>query len=303
LFYFLVLKNLPQKNLITMSVVIAIHNNKGGVGKSSLTIMLAAVLAYDLNSKVLILDGDSSQTSIQNRRQKEMLEYRQALEMYEDPAQRNLIPPFLSNRIESNLANNIGPNNFYRIETVRPEKIPFIAFDQLDYDFIFIDMGAKLEDEYRQVMAKVDLLLIPFGHLNLELDASIDYVFALADAIRSGQMSSKLTVRPFWNRIKLYTNPLCNQVEAFVQPDLENLNIKFLKSRLFEAVSGFGDRKLVTSYSSPMAALDEKDRMMLVNQGTTREHSKEREYLVRVQGFINEVVGEINTINDIKAGF
>lgn len=286
-----------------MPVVIAVHNHKGGVGKTTLTILLASMFAYDLDTKVLVLDGDTTQTSIFNKRQKELQEYRQALGMYDDLHLRKEIPGYLLNRIESNLAKNIGPDALFSIKTVPPEKMARIAFDKMDYDLIFIDMGAKLETEYEQIMSRVDLLLIPFGHLNFELDASTDYVLAIADAMRGGKLSSKLTVRPFWNRIKLYTNPLCNDVEGYLLPAVGGLNIEFLKSRLFSAESGFGDRKLITSYSSPLAGLDEKDKILLVNRGTTKEATKEREYIVRALGFMNEVVDLVNGINNTKAGY
>jgi len=283
-----------------MPVVIAVHNNKGGVGKTTLTMILASVFAYDHGQRVLVLDGDSTQTSIFNKRQKELEDYLLAVEMYKDERQRGSIPSYLLNRLESNLSKNIGPGDLFKIQTIPPEKMARVAFGKLDYDFVFIDMGAKMEEEYEQIMSKVDLLLIPFGHLNLELDASSDYVIAISNAIRNGKLSSNLVVRPFWNRIKLYTNPLCNEVEAFLKPGMAGLNIEFLKSRLFAAEAGFGERKLTNTYSSPMAALDEKDKLMLVNQGTTKEANKEREYIVRLQGYINEVIDVANTILDTK---
>lgn len=283
-----------------MSVVIAVHNHKGGVGKTTLTMILASVFAYDHGQRVLVLDGDTTQTSIFNKRQKELQDYQLALEMYKDESQRGEIPSYLFNRIESNLSKNIGLDDLFKIQTIAPEKMARVAFEKLDYDFVFIDMGAKLEEEYEQIMSKVDLLLIPFGHLNLELDASSDYVVAISNALRRGKLSSKLVVRPFWNRIKLYTNPLCNEVEDFLKSDMDGLNIEFLKSRLFAAEAGFGERKLTNTYSSPMAALDEKDKLMLVNPGTTKEANKEREYIVRLLAFINEVIDLANAIMETK---
>ena len=213
-----------------MAYVIAVHNHKGGVGKTTLTVLLASVFAYDLGARVLILDGDTTQTSIFNKRNKELTEYMDALELYGDVQQRKQIPGYLFNRIESNLSKNISPENFYQIKPLAPETIARIDFKRMDYDYVFIDLGAKLELEYEQIISKVNLLLIPFGHLNFELEASTDYVLALANGIRTGKLSQGLIVRPFWNRIKLYTNPLCNEVEAYLNPELEGLNIKFSKS-------------------------------------------------------------------------
>lgn len=278
-----------------MAFVIAVHNHKGGVGKTTLTLLLASIFTYDLGSRVLILDGDTTQTSIYNKRMKEVGEYTEALEMYKDENARRLIPAHILRRIESNLEKRITPSDFYKIQTAPPDKIARVDFKKLEYDYVFIDLGAKLEVEYMQILSKVDLLLIPFGHLDLELDASFNYVLALANAMRSGTLNPNLIVRPFWNRVRIYTNPLCNEVESHLAPAMQGLNISFLKSRLFAAEAGFGEKKLITTYASPMAALDEKDKMMLKHAGSTLESSKDREYLIRMHGFVSEVIELINT--------
>lgn len=54
------LKNIPMSN----TIVVAFSNQKGGVGKSTLTVLLASYLYYEKGIKVAIMDCDSPQHSL-----------------------------------------------------------------------------------------------------------------------------------------------------------------------------------------------------------------------------------------------
>lgn len=240
-------------------VVCAVHNNKGGVGKTTITVLLASALAYECGMRVLVLDGDTTQNSIYSKRETELEDYLEALELYKNPETRNQIESFQLNRIKSNLEKGIGIKDFFKIERVAPEELGRSRLDQLPYDMIFLDMGAKMESQYAAIMSRVDLLLIPFGCKNYELESSLEYAGVLANDMRSGLLPAGLRVRPFWNKIKMFSGPKCDQAEVFLAPYQEGANMTFYKTRLYEAETGFGPKKLNTSYSSPFAALEEKD--------------------------------------------
>lgn len=54
------------------SASISICNQKGGVGKSSLTVLLASYLHYTLGHDVLVMDCDYPQWSVHAQREREL---------------------------------------------------------------------------------------------------------------------------------------------------------------------------------------------------------------------------------------
>ena len=53
-------------------ILIAVSNQKGGVGKSTLTILLASCLHYDKGVEVAVVDCDTHQHSLSNMRNRDM---------------------------------------------------------------------------------------------------------------------------------------------------------------------------------------------------------------------------------------
>ena len=54
------------------TIVVAFSNQKGGVGKSTLTVLLASYLYYEKGIKVAIMDCDSPQHSLVGERNREL---------------------------------------------------------------------------------------------------------------------------------------------------------------------------------------------------------------------------------------
>ena len=55
-----------------MAKIISFASQKGGCGKSSVTTLVASVLAYREHKKVAVLDFDSRQKSLANARENEL---------------------------------------------------------------------------------------------------------------------------------------------------------------------------------------------------------------------------------------
>lgn len=54
------------------TITVAFSNQKGGVGKSTLTVLVASYLYYELGVKVAIMDCDSPQHSLKGERDREL---------------------------------------------------------------------------------------------------------------------------------------------------------------------------------------------------------------------------------------
>ena len=267
--------------------VICCHNNKGGVGKTTMTVLFASMLAYDFKQKVLVFDTDQSQNNILDQRQTELEEYQAALSLMGTPSE-NSVQNYLRLRIQDNLANGLGPDSFFAVEPIKPEVLIRADLTNTEYDYIFIDLGAKVEEYYLELLNKLDLLLIPCAYKNYELRSTLQFIQQICNEKRKGNIPEKLVVRAFWNKVNPFSKAHCNVAEDQVKEDLAGVDVSFYKSRILTAESGFSEKKLITTIAHPFAALEESDRSVLVNPGTKKEELKDREYMVRIYELLEE---------------
>lgn len=135
-----------------MSKVIVYGNRKGGVGKSTLTMMTATALSQaPFDKKVLVIDADDQQ-SLMKFRNEDLSEDLEAEPSY---------------KIISCL-NDI--NKLYEL----------IQRARGSYDYIFVDVAGRLDEFTKKVLFYVDVLMIPFQAGNFSLESTFDYIqFAL----------------------------------------------------------------------------------------------------------------------------
>lgn len=142
-----------------MSKIITFGNQKGGVGKSTLTMLAANSLSQPpFNFKVIVLDLD---------KQKSLLTLREYDKSYYQ------MSPFPYTIVGTSTD-----------ELLKSEKLK--SLDQ-EYDFILIDLGGKLDNnlspeaqEIGGALFNCDYIFMPFTSGNFGLDASIEYLnFAL----------------------------------------------------------------------------------------------------------------------------
>ncbi|WP_026735169.1 AAA family ATPase [Fischerella sp. PCC 9605] len=161
----------PQKAL-----TVAIYNNKGGVGKTTTTLNLAATLAY-LGKQTLIIDFDPSQQDLTNSlalKPKEDVLY----SWLEDKASI-LVPPGLSFRLnfqvpsKGTVAFDIIPSDQKLMELGEEELRQRIKISRLrqvieplkyQYDYILIDSPPNWRLFSQSAVYASDVVLIPTKH-------------------------------------------------------------------------------------------------------------------------------------------
>ncbi len=128
-----------------MSKLISVISQKGGVGKSTTTILLANIFFFVFKLRIAIIDADYPQNSIAKKRKKELAiiesnPYLKSLygKIYQDREPYPIIPTNL-------------PSATAMIERLGEE-----------YDFIFLDVtGTINQDGYEEVLLKINHFLIP----------------------------------------------------------------------------------------------------------------------------------------------
>jgi chromosome partitioning protein len=135
-----------------MTKVIVYGNRKGGVGKSTLTMLTATALSQaPFNKKVLVIDADDQQSLVKFRNDD------------------------LSDDLEAQPSYKIISclNDIDRLYEI-------IQRAKGSYDYIFVDVAGRLDDFTKKVLFYVDVLMIPFQAGNFSLESTFDYVkFAL----------------------------------------------------------------------------------------------------------------------------
>lgn len=201
-----------------MSKIILFGNQKGGVGKTTLTALCAGALASDpFRRRVFVADLDNQQ-SLARRRLLDIQAF-------------NEIPP-------------------YKIEA--PTLAEFLSEVQdLDnrFDLIFIDAAGKLDtnlsadqQEITKLLLLADVLCIPVEPGNYALEATLDYI-AIARRIKAKRQADRpLEIIVTINKAEPHTiddRQLAEEIEEIKlrAPDITFIDTPLRRYTLFRAVS------------------------------------------------------------------
>lgn len=192
-----------------MAKIILFGNQKGGVGKSTLTMLTATALSQPpFNLDVCVLDADDQRS--------------------------------LSDMRQSDIGNNAEQAVPYEI---RPASLNDIHRDirELDrrYHVVFIDVAGKLDlniaadkQEIIPYLSYVDLLFMPFVAGNFNVEASAKYLKTVLHV----QLSRQLSARPLkvFGLVNMFRER--SRVNSFLLDDIQNLrsvvDIQFMETHL-----------------------------------------------------------------------
>lgn len=180
--------------------IISIVGEKGGIGKTTLNIILASDLYYAKGKKVVLLDADNPQYSIFKKREREL-----ELSVVPTGEKRDLYP-IVSVTVE-NLQDTI-----------------LMYYGQVDY--IILDLPGSLNVEMVQGLLYVEHIFVPFGHDELEIDSTFNFYFTLKNNFLDNDERVLKSIHVFFNRYKLVKK---NKF-ALLREQFEQAEIPMLKS-------------------------------------------------------------------------
>lgn len=197
-----------------MAKILMFGNQKGGIGKSTLTILTAnALAAPDFDYKVLIIDNDM-QRSITSIRQYDA-------EIMEEEFGKNYEFPY---DVKALTYGQIRDN--------------IVQLDK-DYDFILIDTPGRIDleqdikqQEITKLISFVDYVFVPFKGGALNLDSTLRYAKLLLDI----QELRKNNARPlhlfglvnFYRKNAITDQELKEEIEYLES----NTNIQFMNAKI-----------------------------------------------------------------------
>lgn len=157
--------------------IISVVGEKGGIGKTTLNIILASDLFYAKGKKVVLLDADNPQYSIYNKRQRELesldAEERQSMELYP-------IEPVTVANLQDTIL------KYYGI-----------------VDYIILDLPGSLNVEMVKGLLYVEHVFVPFDHDELEIDSTSHFYFTLKNNFLDNDERVLKSIHLFFNKYKL----------------------------------------------------------------------------------------------------
>lgn len=279
--------------------IITIHTSKGGMGKSTLTVILASYLAYVAGKRVIVFDCDPPQHSITDLREEEQAGLAMLAQAFDTLSAAELTAksqPYTSANDQAAFE-RYRYNRQHHIQEQYPiHPLPFSALSELDmdrvrddFDYIFLDMGGQFNAGILRALAETDVLLVPFTTQQVDVAASIQYVGAIIDYVMRSQLPSYLSIRCFWNKYKFTFARRADALEAYFATLFRNdaIPISFLKTRLNDADAGFDRAKMLTTVSSPVVL--PAGRYVRRKDDPKPAEWREAQYLQDVVSLITEV--------------
>ena len=169
---------------------IAFSTQKGGAGKTTLTVLVASYLHYVKGCNVAVIDCDFPQHSIFEMRERDfsMVE---GDEYYKSMAYEQFT------RLEGKKAYPVIESNTKEAIADAEHLIP-----QGDYDFIFFDLPGTLNNaDLIPTLAKMDYIVAPIAADRLVLESTLDYMITVKDDIMGSGKSYIKGIYLLWNLV------------------------------------------------------------------------------------------------------
>lgn len=196
------------------TIVVAFSNQKGGVGKSTLTAMLASRLYYDLGIKVAIMDCDSPQHSLvgeRNRELKIVKETEHLARMAAEQLERTGLQPYAIMKIPLEEA-------IYKVRQ-------YLNGDN-DSQVLFLDLpGTMNNPNVLQIVSNCDYVFCPMAACKFDIESTLGYCQFIHERLMTMGYGNLKGVKILWNK-----------VDARERTDLYNAYDEFMESIGLEAM-------------------------------------------------------------------
>lgn len=192
------------------TMYVAFSTQKGGAGKTTLTVLVASYLHYVKGYKVAVIDCDYPQHSIAEMRERDFKmcendEYYKGMlyEQFIRLEQKKAYPV-----VESNTKDALDD-----AEDLTKEG---------DYDFIFFDLPGTLNNEgLILTIASMDYIVAPIAADRLVLESTLDYLISVRDNIVNPGKSNIKGIYLLWNMVDGREKSQLYEVYENVIRDLE----------------------------------------------------------------------------------
>lgn len=184
-----------------MTKVISIAGLKGGCGKSTMTAIMASVLAYTYDKSVVVVDCDTNQHTLVKNREEDIAS----------------ITPYETDELDENGNKKKAVDNYnvYKeVYTKKKKAYPIVSaavdvnsvmpiFEQYDekVDYIFLDMPGSIDNvQFFNLIQNTDVVFIPFVVDPYDFDANYPFAKVLYTKILKNTSTRMSQMFYYWNK-------------------------------------------------------------------------------------------------------
>ena len=184
------LTNKKEESMKKEPLFIAFSTQKGGAGKTTLTVLMASYLYYVKGYDVAVVDCDYPQFSIKDMRERDL----KSIER--NPYLRKLAYEQFK-RIGKRAYPIVGSRPGNAIETVRP----FVE-SATPPDFIFFDLTGTVNNlDLIRTVATMDYIFCPIAADRFIMESSLKYAGVINDTLITTGKSNIKGIRLLWNMV------------------------------------------------------------------------------------------------------
>lgn len=187
-----------------MSKIISVSGQKGGCGKSSVTVVMASMLAYKYGKKVLVIDADTSQHTIKVFRDIDIDTITPMPTGEKDANGEDLC--IVQNwevydAVEDLKAKGISSYEIVEARLNCDEIIDLLEKRADDYDFVLLDLPGNVDNQdYFKVIRNADAIFVPFVVDPADFNSNFAFSKLLHDRFLQTENSNIKDMYFFWNR-------------------------------------------------------------------------------------------------------
>lgn len=203
------------------TLLVAMSNQKGGVGKSTVTILLASYLHYVKGKNVAVVDCDTLQHSVSHMRKRDMQtveksdEYKQLMMVQWEKIQKKAYPIIESTPAEAR------------------RKIDELMEASPELDIILVDLPGSLSSEgVFKTIINMDYVLTPIVADRIVMQSTMSFATAVLDYLKG---KTGIPLKDFyflWNKVDRRAS---TEVYDAYNKILDRLNLNVLKTILPES--------------------------------------------------------------------
>ncbi len=208
-------------------VFVAFATQKGGVGKSTLTALVASYLHYNEGVNVLAMDCDDRQHSLKDYRDQDNLVTE------ENPILKKALYSFYKN----------FKKKAYEIVLTNPKEAIRLISEKLNAganpDVVFFDITGTINDpDIVMLLSVMDYIFVPVTIDTADMKSSIRFASHVVNKMITTNKTKIKALRLVWNKIPTRTKPnLCEIVDKY----MAELGLESLESVLTNSCKFYKD--------------------------------------------------------------
>ena len=172
-------------------VFIAFSTQKGGVGKTTFTVLAASYLHYVCGYNLIVVDCDYPQFSINAMRQ------RDAQSLERNPSLQELAVAQFSGGSKSTYTILCSTADT-AVETVRE----YLETNEPDTDFVFFDLpGTINNDGVVNTLSGMDYIFTPISADRISLESTLSFASVIKTGITDNPQTENKGIYLFWNMV------------------------------------------------------------------------------------------------------